>query len=113
MITTTSTYAIGISGKRYDFNDVHEIGIAYKTLAGVYMFLIEGINGMWIAVYVGECVDFNERLNVNLTNHHRWQCIKNRGATHIATLHVPGDRQVRLDIETDLREALNPTCNRQ
>lgn len=112
MITASKTHAFGASGKRYDFH-VHEIGTAYKTIAGVYMFIRERQDRSLAVAYVGECGDFDDRLNINLKSHHRWACIRKECATHIATLHVPGERQARLDIETDLREALDPPCNRQ
>ena len=95
---------------RYEFQ-LHPIGTAYFDKPGVYIFCKAGPDGTWYAIYVGETNSFKVRLTDNLANHHRWQCILAAGATHICTRHVP--RYSRVAIETDLRNSLNPPCNRQ
>jgi hypothetical protein len=104
----------GASGKRYD-TFLDPIWSAYLVRSGIYIFCRETSPGSWTAVYVGETDDFSRRLTSDLTLHHRWESIRAAGATHICTLHIPNDHAggLRLQIETDLRHALNPPCNRQ
>jgi hypothetical protein len=103
----------GTSGTVYTFQ-IDPIGTAYRVIPGVYIFCKLALNGRWDPVYIGEAGDLNERVNVNLHLHHRWECIRRHSATHICTLHVPGNDQQRLAIETDIRAATpNSLCNRQ
>jgi hypothetical protein len=97
----------------YEFQ-LHPIGVTYFERSGVYILCKPAATaGHWDACYVGETDNFWRRLTSQLTAHHRWQSIRAAGATHICTLHVPGDDALRLAIETDLRQSLNPPCNRQ
>lgn len=102
----------GFSGRVYAL-EIHPIGSNYYARPGVYIFCKRNLNGNWDACYVGETDSFARRLTTDLAVHHRWQSIRTAGSTHICTLHVPGDSTLRLSIETDLRRALNPSCNRQ
>ncbi len=105
---------INWSGKSrvYGF-ELHQIGVTYRERPGVYIFCKQALNGNWDAGYVGETDNFWRRLTSELTLHHRWQSIRTFGATHICSLHVPGDKSLRFAIETDLRQSLNPPCNLQ
>ena len=103
--------AVGISG-RYRFQ-LDPIGTSYKDIPGVYMFCKLASNGKWDVVYVGETDSLWRRLTNELKAHHSIRSAISHGATHICTLHVPGDRSRRLYIETDLRNALRPPCNKQ
>lgn len=101
------------SGKKYEM-ELCWFGAGFKTNPGVYVFCKPGtVANRWTAIYVGETGDFNDRLNRNLANHHRWDCIKREGATRVCVLHVPGGQLARTAIETDLRNGLDPPCNRQ
>lgn len=101
------------SGQRLSFQ-LDPIGASYLQRPGVYIFTRQAANGNWDALYVGETDDFNRRLTRELVFHHRWPCIQKAGATHICTLHVPGkDVTAREAVETDIRQATNPQCNRQ
>ncbi len=103
----------GASGKQYT-TQLCRFGREFYNNAGVYIFCKPAlVTGRWSQIYVGECEDFNERLNTNLTNHHRWDCIKREGATNVCVMPVLGARAARLAVETDLRIALNAPCNRQ
>jgi hypothetical protein len=101
----------GASRAAYNF-EINPLGIAYHPRPGVYIFMRPTLGG-WQALYVGETGDFNDRLNTGLQNHHRWPSVRGHNPTHIGTLHVPGATQARLNVETDLRRALNCPCNRQ
>jgi hypothetical protein len=103
----------GISGKVYT-TELCRFGIPFNRNPGVYIFCKPGtISGKWAQIYVGECEDFNNRLNENLLNHHRWDCIKREGATNVCVIRVDGGKAARTAIETDLRQQLDPPCNRQ
>lgn len=104
----------GVSGRTYDMY-VAPIWSTYLARPGVYIFCRQTGPGRWQAVYVGETDDFSRRIARDLTLHHRWKSIRAAGSTHICTLHVPHDNSgtMRRAIETDLRHALNPSCNEQ
>lgn len=102
----------GQSGQRFLF-ELHPIGTTYFSRSGVYIFCRMGTDGRWKALYIGECASFLNRLSIGLRTHHRWNAVAAAGATHICTLHVPGELALREGIETDLRHALNPPCNLQ
>jgi hypothetical protein len=102
----------GISGAIYAF-EIHPIWTRYKERPGVYIFCKRRSHVQWDAFYVGETDNFNRRLFDELLSHHRWGCVRAAGATDICTLHVPSGYAERLRIETDLRQALNPSCNMQ
>jgi hypothetical protein len=98
--------------KIYGF-ELHPIGVTYLERPGVYIFCKQAPNMGWDAGYVGETDSFWRRLTSELAAHHQWQRIRAFGSTHICTLHVPGDKALRLAVETDLRQNINPPCNRQ
>lgn len=89
-------------------------GAPFKTNPGVYVFCKPAnTQGRWSAVYVGETDDFNDRLNINLASHHRWDCIQREKATNVCVMQVNGGKTQRVAAETDLRKSLDPPCNRQ
>jgi|GEM_PF-4600218 len=99
-------------GTTYEFQ-IHPIGANYHARSGVYIFLRQGWGGTWDALYVGETGSFERRLTAELHLHHKWSGVVAAGATHIGTLHVPGELSRRETIETYLRWALNPPLNDQ
>ncbi|MEK9280688.1 hypothetical protein MTR72_13685 [Bradyrhizobium sp. ISRA442] len=103
---------MGVSGRTYQF-EVHAIGASYFEKPGVYIFVKRASNGGWDAIYIGETSSFKRRLTDELRLHHQWTSILAQGATHIATMHVPGQLVVRETIETDLRRAISTPCNLQ
>jgi|SRR6185312_6913408 hypothetical protein len=106
------TTAKGASGRTYQFQ-LHPVGTGYNDRSGVYIFVKRAANGGWDALYIGETGSFKRRLTDELRLHHQWQRVVAHGATHIATLHVPGALALREDIETDLRRAILTPCNDQ
>ena len=111
MLSTMQTLTWqGMSGNRYTFN-VYPVGAALADIPCVYVFI--NSNGRFYAQYVGETHSAYERLYLNLTSHQAWSCAKARGAQWIGILPINGPRVYRLNIETDLRRALNPPCNLQ
>lgn len=101
----------GISGQIYQA-ELCVAGIPFAQNPGVYIFCKPAGN-VWAPVYVGECENFNDRLNINLANHHRIDSIKSNGATNVCVIRVDGGKQARVNVETDLRKQLNPPCNLQ
>jgi hypothetical protein len=102
----------GMNGTVYEFQ-LHLIGTDYFPKPGVYIFCRDLGGGSFSAIYVGETDNFKRRLTDELKAHHSLEGVRRHGATHICTLHVPGNLSDRLRIETDLRNALNPPCNKQ
>ena len=91
-----------------------KFGVGFHPNPGVYIFCRPAATaGKWDPIYVGECENFNERLNTNLPNHHRWSCIQRERATNVCVLRVDGGKLKRTAVETDLRQKLDPPCNRQ
>jgi hypothetical protein len=102
-----------VSGTSYTM-ELCKFGIAFHTNPGVYIFCKPAAQpSKWDPIYVGECEDFNDRLNVNLASHHRLDCIKRNGATNVCVIRVDGGKTKRVSVETDLRKKLDPPCNRQ
>lgn len=103
-----------ISGTNHTMN-LLRFGLPFVSNPGVYIFCKPNATqaGRWDPIYVGECEDFDDRLNKNLVNHHRWECIKRQGATNVCAMTVQGGKTSRTAVETDLRQRLDPPCNRQ
>jgi len=101
----------GASGTKYVFN-VYPRSDTFKAVGAVYFLSVRTAkpdgSGTHNWVYVGETGDLSERP----LNHHRKACFDRHGSNAIL-LHVEGDHKKRLTIETDLREAYDPPCNRQ
>jgi len=94
----------GASGKKYTFY-VYPWGTEFKAVGGVYAVLKN--NGSTNSViYIGQTGDLSERFD----NHHKKDCFRRHGATHIAAF-VEGNEQARLAAESDLIAAYNPPCN--
>jgi hypothetical protein len=92
--------------------DLHELGDAFDNDPGVYIFCKPSpVAGKWTEVFIGETHDFDESLNRNLTQHPRWDCIVQAGATHVCVLKILGDTQ-RDSFKIDLCDKLDPPCNR-
>ncbi|SFJ00407.1 hypothetical protein [Bradyrhizobium sp. Gha] len=103
----------GASGALYQFQLDALGSITYFPMSGVYIFSRDLGGGSHYPVYVGETDSFQRRLTDQLWAHHALDAIRKHGATHINTLSIAGDRAKRLYVETDLRNALNPPCNKQ
>ena len=101
----------GDSGRVYGM-ELCELGRAFATNPGVYIFCKPEAHGKWAQIYVGETEDFNDRLNVNLANHDLLGLHHpaRTGNKHLLPV-FHGGKAVRTAIETDLRVALHPPCN--
>ena len=110
-MTATVTW-MAQSGKTYSTR-LHPIGAKFTPTDGIYIFCRQTPQDRLAAIYVGETDNLQRRLSEQLASHHRWDCIKAEGATHICELQVSGGAAVRLAIEEDLRKGLDAPCNRQ
>jgi hypothetical protein len=102
----------GVSGRFYDA-EAYQLENPLPISSGVYIVCSYLGPNQYHSIYVGECDDFNDRLYVNLKNHHCYRCFIREAATDVCILAISDDRQLRLDAETDLRNGLNPVCNQQ
>lgn len=104
---------LGASGRVYEFETVPIGTWTYFPVPGVYIFCRDIGNDQFSPLYIGETDDFSRRIGSELVRHHKWDEVRLRGATHIATLVVPGHYTARLAVETDLRHGCKPPCNDQ
>ena len=95
----------GESGKSYKYW-IYPVGHSLKAAGGNYIFAKETKPGYWTPIYIGQTGDLSERFD----NHHKKDCIKREGATHIHA-HLESSESVRLDEETDLVRKWSPPCN--
>lgn len=106
--TPTITF-VGKSRTEYTFH-VYPIGTSFREAGGNYVFTRAtpkvGGGGSHLVIYTGQTSDLSTRFD----NHHKEECIKKAGATHIC-VRVCDDEKTRLAIEQDLIAAYNPACN--
>ena len=95
----------GQSGKTYRYW-IYEYPTNLTAKAGNYIFAKETSPGKWSPVYIGQTTNVDERFN----NHHKIQCIRRNGATHIHA-HLNSDKQDRFDEEADLIAKWDTPCN--
>jgi hypothetical protein len=101
----------GKSRRTYSFN-VYPRTDRFAAVGAVYFMTVRTVgangNGTHSWVYVGETGDLSDRP----LNHERKPCFDQRGANCLL-IHAEENPDIRLSIETDLRLAYNPPCNRQ
>jgi hypothetical protein len=108
MATTTQTCNwTGKSGKTYVY-EIYPLTATFRAKAGNYIYAKEISPGRWVAKYIGQTKDLNQRLG----DHEKEACAKRHGATHIHA-HLSADEQTRLAEEKDLIQHHNPPCNTQ
>lgn len=96
----------GKDGKSYVFY-IHKLPVIFEALAGLYLFtkLLED-NKTHRYIYLGITNDLSERFN----NHHKEDCIKNNGATHLSVCPITNEKE-RQDAEKNILAAINTICN--
>lgn len=95
----------GASGAKYKYY-IYKIGASLKAEGGNYIFAKLDAQNRWTPIYIGQTSNLSERFD----NHHKADCIKRNGATHIHA-HLNSLKQDRLDEETDLLQNFSPPCN--
>jgi hypothetical protein len=103
MATLTIT---GKSGKQYVFT-IYDINTNFKAVGGLYLFtrLLEN-KTTHKYIYLGITNDLSTRFN----NHHKEDCIKKNGETHIS-IYLESNQTARENAEKDILAAINTTCN--
>jgi hypothetical protein len=101
---------IGASGQEYSF-DVYPSDTDWNdNIACVYYVSKRtrrsNSSGNHTKIYVGETDDIKDRFS----SHHKMSCFESHRYNAISILQESG-RQKRLDIESDLIDALQPPCN--
>lgn len=105
----------GKSGTTYTFQ-LYDLAATFYAKPGVYVLCLAvqvGSVTRFQALYVGEAEAFENRLNAGRGDHDGFKRASKMGVTHIAAMVVNGGLAKRLEIESDLRHALNPPCNAQ
>jgi hypothetical protein len=96
----------GKSGASYRYW-IYQFWPNYQTKPGNYIFAKQRSPGYWLPIYVGETSDLSERFDY----HHKIDCAKRAGATHIHSHINEGGDQARLREEADIVARWNPPCN--
>ncbi len=98
----------GKSGAEYTFY-VHKLPVKFKQSGGVYLFtkLLDD-KKTHRYIYLGITEDLSERFD----NHHKAECIKNEGATHLCAF-TENNKSKREKIEEDLLASISTRCNEQ
>lgn len=112
LMTTTAVTTIEWPGKsetKYKYW-IYPITQTFSSGPANYAYAKEVSPGKWSPVYFGETEDMASR---TLDTHHRRDCIRRNGATHVHVHSSSTSAQVRRDEEADLRQQWDPTCNRQ
>jgi predicted GIY-YIG superfamily endonuclease len=98
----------GTSGKTYSYH-IYPFGTGLRAEAGNYIYAKQNQQGLWVPLYIGETDDLDHRV----ATHEKRECVRRNGVTHIHAHLTPGDRSIRLNEETDIRNNFATTCNNQ
>jgi hypothetical protein len=110
--TPPQIQVVGKSGNRYAFS-AYEVGMPFINAPGIYIFSRRTPDGKWEAIYVGQSSNLEDRIYLNLRQHHKLDRIARHNPTHIAVMFVAGTDGYRVAVETDIRGALPTPCNDQ
>ena len=87
--------------------EVHLIGTNFNAIAANYIFAKRTGPRLWGAVYIGETGNLSERFD----SHHKIDCIRRNGATHIHVRSNPNGIIARRQEEAELIVRFSPLCN--
>ncbi len=111
MAKITTITLTGKTGTKYELG-VYPRTDSFKALGAVYVQSKRTPKpdgtGTHDMIYVGQTNDLSDRP----LNHERKACFDKHGADHLL-LYLKSDKQKRINVETDLRQAYDPPCNRQ
>lgn len=97
----------GTPGKKYKYW-IHDIDYdKFDTVPANYIFTKETETGTHKPIYIGETEDISERFDY----HHKIDCIRRNGATHIHAHKSSNDKETRCLEESDLIDKWKPICN--
>lgn len=96
----------GKSGAKYVFT-IYNIYTNFKPVGGLYLFtkLLED-KETHKYIYLG----ITNNLSTRFDNHHKEDCIKKNGSTHIS-IYFESNQLSREKAESDILSAINTTCN--
>ena len=83
-------------------------GTQWHNVAGIYIFAGLNQTNQWIALYIGQCDSFADRI----PSHERWAEAARLGATHVHAMVVPQAAN-RDRIEAELIRTFQPRLNDQ
>jgi len=98
----------GGSGKEYKYW-LYSIGASFKDEPGNYIFVKKTKENKWHALYIGETGSLATRLN-DPDSHHKIECVRKEGGTHICAHLSSADEDVRRAEEADLLANRSPEC---
>ena len=98
----------GQSGKQYRYW-IYPLDQKFTAQPANYMYAKEVEPGSYSNIYIGETGDLSDS---TLDGHHKEDCIRDAGVTHIHTHMGSGDEDLRQAEEADLVANYNPPCNR-
>ena len=107
MVQTLTIDWQGASGTPYTY-EIVPIGSTLPAAAGNYVVCRRNDNGSYSAIYAGETGDLSERLD----DHHKADCFKRYGATHVSYHANYVGVDARHAEEQDIIGGYNPPCNR-
>ena len=97
----------GASGNKYKYW-IYPIGYDhFDPVPANYIFAKEAPPKTHSEIYIGETEDISERFDY----HHKIDCIKRNGATHIHAHKRSNDKETRRKEESDLIRKWKPICN--
>lgn len=101
----------GESGTEYQFT-VYSADTEFNNIGAVYIFckvsIDDELNFILVPLYIGETGKLGDRI----ANHEKWDCVNREGCQFICVKAI-SRREVRLDVETDLRHKYTTPCNEQ
>ena len=99
----------GKSGTKYTYTVYEIMSTTWNNASGNYIFSKKNADGYWVALYIGECDSFKERLT---PSHHKWDCaVRREGATHIHARTNEAGVVARRREESDLLGSYRTPCN--
>ena len=103
--TTPAIQLVGASGSSWQFES-YPTSTSWNHVPCVYVVARLTPERRYAILYVGETEDIADRLS----NHHKAQCFRRNGCTHILVHQERSERTRRL-IEADLIRNYGPACN--
>ena len=102
----------GKSGNQYTFEVYPLDTTRFNEVECVYIYT-KAVEGKWKAIYVGQTSQLATRLAQHASgNGVSDKCIQRSGASHLH-VHMLTSESSRLDVETDIRNNYNTSCNMQ
>jgi hypothetical protein len=92
----------------HEFTVYQHGGTEWHSVAGIYIFAGPNSANQWIALYVGQCDSFADRI----PSHEQWAAAVRLGATRVHAMAVPLAAS-RDRIEAELIRTFQPRLNTQ